>query len=83
MSEEAKQSADNSEVVRKLVIPIEPQTEFKEGDRSPTKTDRDLTTKVLPEANADPTSEDEAIRKLVVPEQSAESEGGGGGQGRS
>ncbi len=76
MSEKAKQPAENTEVVRKLVVPPEPQVESEQGDRSPTKTERDLTTEALPEVDAATIGEVEVVRKLVVPEQQSDSEEG-------
>jgi hypothetical protein len=68
------QSTENSDVIRKLVVPSKTQVEFKEDDRSPTKTERDLTTEVLAEADAATPGEVEVVRKLVVPEQQPERE---------
>ena len=76
MSEKAKQPAENPEVVRKLVVPAEAQLEHQDGDRSPTKVERDLTAEVLAEAEATTPDEVEAIRKLVVSEPESESEDG-------
>lgn len=76
MSETAKQPAENTEVVRKLVVPPEPQVESEQGDRSPTKTERDLTTEIAAEENAGTSDEVEVVRKLVVPEQQSDSEQG-------
>jgi hypothetical protein len=67
MSEEAKQPSDeNPEVDRKLVIPPEPQVEPKEDDRSPTKTERDLTAEVLAEADAATLGEVEVVREWII-----------------
>ena len=74
MSGKTKQPDEHTELVRKLVVPLEPQVESEEGDRSPTKTERDLTTEVLAEADAATSGEVEAVRKLVVPEQQSDSE---------
>ena len=69
MSEEAKQPVEESEGVRKLITPLESQMECKDVDRSPTKTERDLTTDAISEADAATTgSKDEGVRKLVIPE---------------
>jgi hypothetical protein len=73
MSEKAKQPDENTKVVRKLIVPPEPQVESEEGDRSPTKTERDLTIEVLAEANAATSGKVEVVRKLVVPEQQSDS----------
>jgi hypothetical protein len=70
MSEPTKPSPENADVVRKLVVPVEASAESKDGDRSPTKTERDGSVKPGPEADdAKPT---EVIRTLVVPTQSTE-----------
>lgn len=76
MSEKAKQPTENTEVVRKLVVPPEPPVESEQGERSPTKTERELTTEVLAESDAATSSEVEGVRKLVVPEQQSDSEEG-------
>ena len=73
MSEKAKQPDENTEAIRKLIVPPEPQVESEEGDRSPTKTERDLTIEVLAEANAATSGKVEVVRKLVVPEQQSDS----------
>ncbi|GAB4196586.1 MAG: hypothetical protein Fur006_44180 [Coleofasciculaceae cyanobacterium] len=76
MSGKTKQPDEHTKLVRKLVVPPEPQVESDEGDRSPTKTERQLTTEVLAEADAATSGKVEAIGKLVVPEQQSDSEEG-------
>jgi hypothetical protein len=76
MSEKAKQPAENTEVVRKLVVPPEPQVESEQSDRSPTKTERDLTTEIPDEVDVATSGEVEVVRKLVVPEQKSDREEG-------
>jgi hypothetical protein len=74
MSEKAMQSTENSDVIRKLVVPSNSQVESKENDRSPTKTERDLATEVLAEADTATPGEVEVVRELVIPEQQSERE---------
>jgi hypothetical protein len=77
MSEEAKQPVEESEVVRKLSPPPESPMERKDGDRSPTKTERDLTTEAIAEADAATTSsKGEVVRELLIPEPQLKSEEG-------
>lgn len=75
MSEEAKQQAENTEVIRKLVVPPKTQVESEDGDRSPTK-DRDLTTEGLATADAATSGEVDVVRELVVPKPQSEDEEG-------
>jgi hypothetical protein len=68
MSEETKEPDAPTEVVRKLVVP-EPPTEDEEGDRSPSKTERDLDGEAIAKTKQDPTQATETVRKLVMPEE--------------
>ncbi len=52
MSTSDKQSAENPEVIRDLVVLPESETASEDGDRSPTKTERDVTAESLAEADA-------------------------------
>ena len=71
MSEETKKPDAPTEVVRKLVVP-EPLTEAEEGDRSPTKTERDLDGEAIAKTKAEPTQPTETVRKLVIPEEESD-----------
>ncbi|MEA5451784.1 hypothetical protein VB780_24620 [Leptolyngbya sp. CCNP1308] len=62
MMEENKE-LENSEVVRELVVPSAQQSGEEDGDRSPTKTERDILSDPEPEAGQQP----DAIRDLVKP----------------
>ncbi|MCY7323546.1 MAG: hypothetical protein LH660_17510 [Phormidesmis sp. CAN_BIN36] len=73
MSEDTKQPTDNAEVVRKLIVPPTSLVKIEDGDRSPTKTERDLTTEVIAKLDRTPIEEGEVVRRLVVPTQPSES----------
>lgn len=72
MSQPAQHPPESTEAVRKLVVPAESPVAPKEGDRSPTKTERDLPTEVLVATDAVTSVEVETVRDLVVPEESSE-----------
>ena len=56
------------EVVRKLVV-SEPQSESEDGDRSPTKVERDLDVEAIAKTEKATPQTTETVRKLVVPEE--------------
>lgn len=68
----AKQSTESKEVVRELFVPAQPPVEPQEIDRSPTKTERDITIEGLDEADADTTAIGETVRNLFVPDEVSE-----------
>ncbi|PSB28719.1 hypothetical protein [Stenomitos frigidus] len=68
MSEETKKPDEKIEVVRKLVVP-RPPSETEAGDRSPTKTERDLDLDAISKTKQNPTPATETVRKLVIPEE--------------
>jgi hypothetical protein len=81
MSQPAQHPSESTEAVRKLVVPDESPVAPKEGDRSPTKTERDLPTEVLAAADAATSGkvtsdEVETVRELVVPEEPSEGQEG-------
>ena len=76
MSEKPKEPTEPTKVVRKLVVPPEPQIKAKDGDRSPTKTERDLTAEVPAEAGAAPPGDVAVVRDLVGQESASTSEEG-------
>jgi len=76
MSEKPKEPTEPTEAVRKLVVPPESQLTAEEGDRSPTKTERDLTAEVLSEAGVAPPGDVAVVRDLVGLESASASEEG-------
>ena len=76
MSEETKEPDAPTEVVRQLVVPPESQVKAEDGDRSPSKTERDLTTEIMAEAVEAAPGEVTVVRALVVPESASASEDG-------
>lgn len=72
MNQPAQHPPESTEAVRKLVVPNESPVAPKEGDRSPTKTERDLPAEVLAAADAATSDEVEIVRDLVVPEEPSE-----------
>jgi len=69
MSEETKEPDAPTEVVRQLVVPPESQVKAEDGDRSPSKTERDLDGAAIAKTKAEPTQATETVRKLVIPEE--------------
>ncbi len=68
MSEETKKPVEKIEVVRKLVVP-KPPSETEAGDRSPTKTERNLDVEAIAKTKTETTQPTETVRKPVIPEE--------------
>lgn len=66
MAEENK-GLENSEVVRKLVTPDSLQSAEESGDRSPTKTERDISSEPQEIAESSNPKQPDKVRRLVIP----------------
>jgi hypothetical protein len=68
MSGETQKPDEKTEVVRKLVVPPKSQGVPDDGDRSPSKTERDAITAAPSATEAAMSDEVAVVRKLVVPQ---------------
>ena len=68
MNEPAKQPTEKIEVIRDRVALPETQAKHEEGDRSPTKTERDLNVEAIAQADEENGEETDTLRKPIVPD---------------
>jgi hypothetical protein len=64
---EADKMPQEGEVIRKLVVPQQPSESDDDGDRSPTKTERDLSIEAIAQSQQGTTEEVQTMRTLIVP----------------
>lgn len=74
--EPTSQPDENAELIREPVVSSEAQGVEADGDRSPTKTERDAGTEALAQTKAEPVDEGSVVRDLVLPVSQAGDEEG-------